>query len=250
MARPKLLLLDEPSMGLAPIFVEKIFEIIVEINAQGTPILLVEQNALMALDAANRGYVLETGDDRARGAGEGPPPERAVRKAYLARSYGGSDLAAGSRAGRAGSRSALRRLHGRAPSRARPGFRASGRTRGCALPGGRGSRRSDGAQPAERRPAAVPVGVGQQWMACSAGPVRGQSPPVRRRRLLRGGEVRNRPAVAERVEERAVRAPASGARNGVRAGGARSRCRPRRLERRRARAAVRARALRSRPSVG
>jgi branched-chain amino acid transport system ATP-binding protein len=61
MARPKLLLLDEPSMGLAPIFVEKIFEIVGEINQQGTPILLVEQNALMALDVAHRGYVMETG---------------------------------------------------------------------------------------------------------------------------------------------------------------------------------------------
>jgi branched-chain amino acid transport system ATP-binding protein len=61
MARPKLLMLDEPSMGLAPIFVERIFEIIHEINQQGTTILLVEQNALMALDAADRGYVLETG---------------------------------------------------------------------------------------------------------------------------------------------------------------------------------------------
>jgi len=61
MARPRLLLLDEPSMGLAPIFVERIFEIIREINSQGTPILLVEQNALMALDVASRGYVLETG---------------------------------------------------------------------------------------------------------------------------------------------------------------------------------------------
>ena len=50
MARPKLLLLDEPSMGLAPIFVERIFEIVVEINKQGTPVLLVEQNALMALE--------------------------------------------------------------------------------------------------------------------------------------------------------------------------------------------------------
>jgi branched-chain amino acid transport system ATP-binding protein len=58
MARPKLLMLDEPSMGLAPIFVEKIFEIVIEINQQGTPVLLVEQNALMALDVANRGYVL------------------------------------------------------------------------------------------------------------------------------------------------------------------------------------------------
>ena len=61
MARPKLLLLDEPSLGLAPIFVERIFEIVREINKQGTSILLVEQNALMALDAADRGYVLETG---------------------------------------------------------------------------------------------------------------------------------------------------------------------------------------------
>jgi branched-chain amino acid transport system ATP-binding protein len=61
MARPKLLLLDEPSMGLAPIFVERIFEIVREINEQGTPILLVEQNALAALDTADRGYVMETG---------------------------------------------------------------------------------------------------------------------------------------------------------------------------------------------
>jgi branched-chain amino acid transport system ATP-binding protein len=61
MARPTLLMLDEPSMGLAPIFVEKIFEIIQEISQQGTTILLVEQNALMALDVADRGYVMETG---------------------------------------------------------------------------------------------------------------------------------------------------------------------------------------------
>ncbi|HKF14772.1 MAG TPA: ABC transporter ATP-binding protein [Gaiellaceae bacterium] len=61
MAHPKLLLLDEPSMGLAPIFVEKIFEIVREINEQGTPILLVEQNASMALETAHRGYVMETG---------------------------------------------------------------------------------------------------------------------------------------------------------------------------------------------
>jgi branched-chain amino acid transport system ATP-binding protein len=61
MARPSVLLLDEPSMGLAPILVEEIFAIIQEINAQGVSILLVEQNALMALSVANRGYVLETG---------------------------------------------------------------------------------------------------------------------------------------------------------------------------------------------
>ncbi len=61
MARPKVLLLDEPSMGLAPILVETIFNTIVEINKQGVAVLLVEQNALMALNVANRGYVLETG---------------------------------------------------------------------------------------------------------------------------------------------------------------------------------------------
>ncbi len=83
MARPKLLLLDEPSMGLAPIFVDKIFEIVREINAEGTPVLLVEQNALMALDVASRGYVLATG----KVALEGPAAElkvnEEVRKAYL-----------------------------------------------------------------------------------------------------------------------------------------------------------------------
>jgi branched-chain amino acid transport system ATP-binding protein len=83
MARPKLLLLDEPSMGLAPIFVERIFEIVKEINAQGTPILLVEQNALMALDVADRGYVLETGKVALEGpAGELRQNEQ-VRKTYL-----------------------------------------------------------------------------------------------------------------------------------------------------------------------
>jgi len=83
MARPKLLMLDEPSMGLAPVFIEKIFEIVVQINKEGTPVLLVEQNALMALDVASRGYVLETG----RVALEGPAAElkvnEQVRKTYL-----------------------------------------------------------------------------------------------------------------------------------------------------------------------
>jgi branched-chain amino acid transport system ATP-binding protein len=83
MARPKLLLLDEPSMGLAPIFVEKIFEIVAEINAQGTPILLVEQNALMALDAANRGYVMETGKIALEGPAKELRQNERVRKAYL-----------------------------------------------------------------------------------------------------------------------------------------------------------------------
>ncbi len=83
MARPKLLLLDEPSMGLAPIFVEKIFEIIREINAQGTPILLVEQNALMALDTASRGYVLETGHVALADDAKALRDNEQVRKTYL-----------------------------------------------------------------------------------------------------------------------------------------------------------------------
>jgi branched-chain amino acid transport system ATP-binding protein len=86
MARPKLLMLDEPSMGLAPIFVQRIFDTIVEVNNQGTSILLVEQNALMALDVASRGYVLETGRvalaDDAKKLAQNPE----VRKTYLGES--------------------------------------------------------------------------------------------------------------------------------------------------------------------
>jgi branched-chain amino acid transport system ATP-binding protein len=83
MAKPKLLLLDEPSMGLAPIFVERIFEIVREINAQGTPILLVEQNALMALDTAHRGYVLETGRITLADDAKSLRQNEQVQKAYL-----------------------------------------------------------------------------------------------------------------------------------------------------------------------
>jgi branched-chain amino acid transport system ATP-binding protein len=83
MAHPTLLLLDEPSMGLAPIFVEKIFEIVVEINKQGTPILLVEQNALMALDVAQRGYVLETGKIALSDTAQALRQNEDVRKTYL-----------------------------------------------------------------------------------------------------------------------------------------------------------------------
>ena len=83
MARPKLLLLDEPSMGLAPIFVEKIFEIVKEINDQGTPILLVEQNALMALDIAERGYVMETGRIALADKAAALKQNEQVRKTYL-----------------------------------------------------------------------------------------------------------------------------------------------------------------------
>ena len=83
MARPKLLLLDEPSMGLAPVLVERIFEIITEINQQGTTILLVEQNALMALDIAARGYVLETGVVALTDEAVALRTNERVRKAYL-----------------------------------------------------------------------------------------------------------------------------------------------------------------------
>jgi branched-chain amino acid transport system ATP-binding protein len=83
MARPKLLLLDEPSLGLAPIFVERIFDIIKQINEQGTSILLVEQNALMALEAAHRGYVMETGRIVLADSAEALKTNEQVRKTYL-----------------------------------------------------------------------------------------------------------------------------------------------------------------------
>jgi branched-chain amino acid transport system ATP-binding protein len=83
MARPTLLMLDEPSMGLAPIFVERIFETIVEVNKQGTSILLVEQNALMALEVANRGYVLETGHVALADEAKALAQNEQVRKTYL-----------------------------------------------------------------------------------------------------------------------------------------------------------------------
>jgi branched-chain amino acid transport system ATP-binding protein len=86
MARPKLLLLDEPSMGLAPIFVERIFETVVEVNKQGTPVLLVEQNALMALDVANRGYVMETGHIALSGLATELKTNEQVRATYLGES--------------------------------------------------------------------------------------------------------------------------------------------------------------------
>ena len=83
MARPKVLMLDEPSMGLAPILVEQIFEIIKEINAQGSTILLVEQNAMMALSVANRGYVLETGNIVLSGTAEELKNNKQVQDTYL-----------------------------------------------------------------------------------------------------------------------------------------------------------------------
>jgi branched-chain amino acid transport system ATP-binding protein len=83
MARPRLLMLDEPSMGLAPIFVDRIFETIVSINKEGTPILLVEQNALMALDVADRGYVLQTGKIVLEGPAKELRENEQVQKTYL-----------------------------------------------------------------------------------------------------------------------------------------------------------------------
>lgn len=83
MAHPRLMLLDEPSMGLAPILVESIFDTIQQINREGTTILLVEQNALMALSIANRGYVIQTGEIVLADAAAGLEANEMVRKSYL-----------------------------------------------------------------------------------------------------------------------------------------------------------------------
>lgn len=83
MSKPKLLMMDEPSMGLAPILVQEIFNIIQEINAEGTTVLLVEQNAHMALSIANRAYVLETGTIVKEGLANALLEDDDVRKAYL-----------------------------------------------------------------------------------------------------------------------------------------------------------------------
>ena len=86
MSRPRLLLLDEPSMGLAPMLVSQIFSIIRDINAQGTTILLVEQNARMALSVAHRGYVIQTGEVVVAGTATDLQSNETVRKAYLGES--------------------------------------------------------------------------------------------------------------------------------------------------------------------
>jgi branched-chain amino acid transport system ATP-binding protein len=83
MARPKVLLLDEPSMGLSPILTEQIFRIIHEINEQGTTVLLVEQNALMALNASRRGYVIQTGKILLHDSAQNLAANEQVRQAYL-----------------------------------------------------------------------------------------------------------------------------------------------------------------------
>jgi branched-chain amino acid transport system ATP-binding protein len=83
MAHPRLLLMDEPSMGLAPVLVEAIFDTIQQINKEGTTILLVEQNALMALTVANRGYILQTGEIVLKDSAENLKKNEMVQKAYL-----------------------------------------------------------------------------------------------------------------------------------------------------------------------
>jgi branched-chain amino acid transport system ATP-binding protein len=83
MARPRVLMLDEPSLGLAPILIETIFRTLVEINSQGTPVLLVEQNANKALEIAHRGYVLETGSIVTEGSGRELLDSEEVQRAYL-----------------------------------------------------------------------------------------------------------------------------------------------------------------------
>ena len=83
MSDPELLMLDEPSMGLAPILVDQIFDIIVNLNKAGTTILLVEQNAQMALSVADRAYVIETGRITLSGTGEELAKSEEVKKAYL-----------------------------------------------------------------------------------------------------------------------------------------------------------------------
>ncbi len=83
MSRPKVLMLDEPSLGLAPILVETIFTTIREINSEGTPVLLVEQNAHKALEVAHRAYVLETGVIVQSGTGQELLASEEVQKAYL-----------------------------------------------------------------------------------------------------------------------------------------------------------------------
>ena len=83
MADPKLLMLDEPSMGLAPLLVENLFDKLIEINKQGTTVLLVEQNAFLSLKICHRGYVLETGHVVMEGEGKTLLVDDRVRKAYL-----------------------------------------------------------------------------------------------------------------------------------------------------------------------
>ena len=86
MSRPKIIMMDEPSLGLAPIIVQGIFDIIREINRQGTTVLLIEQNANMALKTADYGYVMETGKISLQGTGEELLANEQVKELYLGKS--------------------------------------------------------------------------------------------------------------------------------------------------------------------
>ena len=83
MSKPKLLLLDEPSMGLAPLMVQKVFETVLKVSAEGVTILLIEQNAKLALEVSNRGYVMESGEITLSGDAKTLLHDPAVRAAYL-----------------------------------------------------------------------------------------------------------------------------------------------------------------------
>ena len=230
MAHPKLLLLDEPSMGLAPIFVEKIFEIIIEINKQGTPILLVEQNALMALDVAQRGYVLETGKvalaDDARALRENED----VRKTYLGERVAPADLGfwhaglsvryrpEGSRAARAGIRLGATRRRCRAPSAVPPPRRASARTRAAARRPSRGSRRPPPSRAARAQACMPPSPRTAAAGGTSAPRGRRGSRAGRRRRRARPPRVAPCPGRRGSPGRTSGTAAASGARSGGGAG--------------------------------
>ena len=160
-------------MGLAPIFVEKIFEIIVEINKQGTPILLVEQNALMALDVADRGYVLETGHDRARRRREGAARERAGAQDVPRRGLEQAPPTPQRKVRRREQEADPRRPAG-APVRHRQRRADAVRRDEAELAGGgRVAAAGDehGAEPVERGLAGVPVGEREQRVARAAAAV-------------------------------------------------------------------------------
>ncbi len=199
MARPKLLMLDEPSMGLAPIFVERIFETVVAINNEGTPILLVEQNALMALDVAKRAYVHGDRPDRARGTCERAEDERAGSRDLPGRRLGPDEK---------------RRVRWRqqdadaSPTAREPVGHLECTRDGVARDEAEGARRDgisaardeDAAEARERRAAAGPVRVGQERVANPSGPVLDERALVLRRRGSRTSERRpRRPSRARRT---------------------------------------------------
>ena len=206
MARPRLLMLDEPSMGLAPIFVDRIFETIVEINKEGTPILLVEQNALMALDVADRGYVLQTGTivlegpakdlkTNERGPQDVPRRGLARRRRLRLRRRALPETSSGAYGGAS-----------RTPTRARPPATPCAISSALAIewlgtkPSARAAIASrqpgddDAAEPGEHGRTASPVRVGEERVARLARAVCGERLLIRGRRSLGLDEVVVAPA--------------------------------------------------------